>query len=523
MMLSAFTINTYAADVNVSATKTGSGSYVVYVSTSYIGRVNLSTSNGQSSSVWCEGGCESRSFSGTGTITITATPENPMSDSNGKDVNASGSSTSISLDEPSDGGGSSGGNSGGGTSGGGSSGGSNSGGSSNSNNNDNSRSDDPSETKATDNTLSSLVTSKGTLNPVFESATLDYKLVLDADVTAITIDATATDTKASVSGTGEKTLKPGDNKLEIIVKAEDGSEKTYTINAYVDEKPDTFMKVNGKDYGVIVNVDDVEAPKGFEKTTLSFNGKEIPAWKNTSTNMMLVYLIDENKDKHFYIYENGEVTSIYKPISILGHDLAIIDIPEDMQNRKSMTYVDVEIDNVKIPGWTFNDESFANYALVYLMNEKGEKVFYQYEKTSNTLQPYSNAAAITQQAYEDLLMMQNYLWIGIGTLGALSLILFILWIRSSKKRKRMDKNDDQSYENRDEYSHEDYPREEFHDLPVVDRTSSIEPEQRPAYHRSRSSQPSEPLRNTNYQENEATEFNTQPFRFQDDFDDRNMK
>ena len=37
------------------------------------------------------------------------------------------------------------------------------------------------------------------------------------------------------------------------------------------------------------------------------------------------------------------------------------------------------------------------------MNDAGDKVYYQYEKTGNTLQRYAGGAAITQNAYEKLL------------------------------------------------------------------------------------------------------------------------
>ena len=44
------------------------------------------------------------------------------------------------------------------------------------------------------------------------------------------ISATATDLHASISGTGAKSLKYGDNKFEIVVTSELGTSKTYTIN-----------------------------------------------------------------------------------------------------------------------------------------------------------------------------------------------------------------------------------------------------------------------------------------------------
>lgn len=66
----------------------------------------------------------------------------------------------------------------------------------------------------------------------------DFKLVVDNDVTSITLNAEANDSKASVSGTGSKDLSVGENKFEIVVKAENGSAKSYFV--IVTRKDDKY-------------------------------------------------------------------------------------------------------------------------------------------------------------------------------------------------------------------------------------------------------------------------------------------
>ncbi|MCI8271347.1 MAG: cadherin-like beta sandwich domain-containing protein [Erysipelotrichaceae bacterium] len=372
-------------------------------------------------------------------------------------------------------------------------------------------SNETADPKSSDNTLSSLTVSRGTLDPVFDSAVTEYKLVLSADTTSLTVEATANDSKANVSGTGEKSVKPGDNKLTVVVTAEDGSEKTYVINAYVDEKPTAFMKVNGKDYGVITNVDSVSSPYGFEKTTLNYSGQEIPAWKNSVSNITLVYLIDEKSEKNFYIYEGDRIISVYKPIALLGNNLAIIDIPEDMQVRKGMVFGEVEIDGQKMPGWRFENEAFSDYSLVYLMNEKGEKVFYQYEKNSNTLQPYSGAAAVTQEAYEDILTQNLYLMIGAGTFGGLAVIFLILWLRSRHQSKNNKKTVKKEMPKNDKLQ----VKKEADAKPITQRK-----EEQPTYHRQHMSSSGRPAQTHHGAGGNVDDSLTQPFRFHDDFDNR---
>jgi|GEM_PF-3592312 len=67
-------------------------------------------------------------------------------------------------------------------------------------------------------------------NLIFDKDKLTYTLIVDNSVTSVNISAQAADNKASVSGTGAKTLKIYSNIINVVVTAENNSKKTYTIN-----------------------------------------------------------------------------------------------------------------------------------------------------------------------------------------------------------------------------------------------------------------------------------------------------
>lgn len=68
------------------------------------------------------------------------------------------------------------------------------------------------------------------LNPKFNEDTLDYKLEVGENTNTIDISALPVDEHSKViSGTGSHELKPGENIIEIVVEAEDGTQKTYTV------------------------------------------------------------------------------------------------------------------------------------------------------------------------------------------------------------------------------------------------------------------------------------------------------
>ena len=85
------------------------------------------------------------------------------------------------------------------------------------------------ENPSNNNYLSNLKVNGQTVTD-FNKEKLEYTLDdVKGDVSSIEVSATAEDTKASVVGTGNKSLSIGDNSIEVVVTAEDGSTKTYTI------------------------------------------------------------------------------------------------------------------------------------------------------------------------------------------------------------------------------------------------------------------------------------------------------
>ncbi len=83
--------------------------------------------------------------------------------------------------------------------------------------------------KDTDNTLKSLSLTSCSLDKVFASDTLEYSCTVENNITETTISATANSSVASITGLGKKTLVVGDNRLEIIVTAQNGVAKTYQV------------------------------------------------------------------------------------------------------------------------------------------------------------------------------------------------------------------------------------------------------------------------------------------------------
>lgn len=83
--------------------------------------------------------------------------------------------------------------------------------------------------KSTNNKLKSLSVSGYKLSPSFKDSKTTYSLTVPSDDTAVTIKASKDHKDAKVTGTGKVTLKAGLNTKKVVVTAESGAKKTYTL------------------------------------------------------------------------------------------------------------------------------------------------------------------------------------------------------------------------------------------------------------------------------------------------------
>lgn len=428
VFLGVFTEKTQAAMFGMNAVNNGNGTVTVTIYGNCVGGFTVSA-GGVSANVakkTLDSNASVTLTTGAGTFTVTVTAIS-VSDANYNEESGTVVSKSLTVTNGSSNGGNSGGSSGGNNGGnvGGNSGSSSNGnynhGSSESGSGSSNPSDDSNtqEDASTNLSLSSLSVSEGTLSPTFSASVSEYKVSLPRGKKVITVKATINGTGANVSGVGEHKLKAGNNTIEVTVKEMDGDgSKTYTIHVYVEEDPTIFLDGAGKKKMGILSLSGAPVLEGFEDYTLKIKGKEVKARKNPLTGIVVLYMEDGTDSENYYIYDEKKkaITSIYIPVALLGKNYAIITIPESKKIMAGLTFKSIEIDKIKMDGWVFEDKTFSNYVLVYLMDEKGEKHLYQYEKSENVLQLYSGAAAATQKQYDQTVK-------GLSTYRTISFIL----------------------------------------------------------------------------------------------------
>lgn len=126
--------------------------------------------------------------------------------------------------------------------------------------------------KSTDATLKSLRLSVEGMSPTFNKNTTSYNLNVGTSVTSISVTASINNSKARYYVTGNTNLKEGTNTIKVVVTAEAGNTKTYTITV---TKAKDAKKANANLHSLIVS--NATLNEEFTSEKLNYTLKEVPA------------------------------------------------------------------------------------------------------------------------------------------------------------------------------------------------------------------------------------------------------
>ena len=164
--------------------------------------------------------------------------------------------------------------------------------------------------KNTDASLKSLLIDGVSIDN-FSSQITEYNI--STSKSKIKISGSATESTSKISGLGEKTLVLGDNKINVLVTAENSSKKTYTLNVTrIENRELKTLKINGEkitlsngiyEYDYILNSDtdkikiDAELMNSDVSFVEGYGPREINYESDTK---ILVKIEDENKEELLY-------------------------------------------------------------------------------------------------------------------------------------------------------------------------------------------------------------------------------
>ena len=266
--------------------------------------------------------------------------------------------------------------------------------------------------KSSDNSLSSLTLSAGKLSPAFKYNITNYTAEVENDVTSVVVSAKANNENATVESVkgGEK-LVVGSNKIQIVVKAENGVTATYVVNVTLkaagdddkqkdsekDEQQDgdlsqQYYEINGQKLYPATSIPKEVVPQDFEQGTMKLWEKDYPYLYNDKigSQICLLYLVDENKENGaLYMVMDSAPYEAYPYVSFSSEFGYIVVVPDADETTLPAGYkagtLDIE-GKGSIGAYYYGKDK--DVCLVYAINNEGNYGWYLYDVNERTYMRY---------------------------------------------------------------------------------------------------------------------------------------
>ncbi len=249
-----------------------------------------------------------------------------------------------------------------------------------------------------DCTLSSLIVGEGSLTPGFSSGVTEYMLsgILSADVNSLSISAAANSQYASVS-VKNNSLSEGSNVVSIVVTAETGVQKTYSITVERAAATPTPTPTNGAELkagafligeagellvtdSMLTISDTITAgiPAGYEQTVMNILGIDVPVLKASDSDKVLIQLSDGG----LYVFTGeNDVLMPYRAMETLSRKYNISEADKS-EIPAGYELTGVEIEGKIYPAYKSADDE--NFCLFYT----DDGVWYKYDIVESTMQRF---------------------------------------------------------------------------------------------------------------------------------------
>ena len=290
------------------------------------------------------------------------------------------------------------------------------------------------DTPSSDNAyLKSLEVVGYSLSPAFDKKVQSYEVEVPNEISEVGINAFREDLTSNISANVRDIdhiqLTEGVNKVVITVRAQKGNKLEYVININRKETNPIVVTIDGKEYTVLRDMEELEKPKYYTDSSIEIEDQTIEALTSEVTGFTLVALKDEEGNVGLYIYKEGKYEKYVEVINEL-----VTLIPKEtnslMPGYEHTKEIDIKGNKVTV----YYNDGESDFVLLYAMNVgNGENAWYLYDIKEGTLQRYNGETKIERKGKNDY----YYLAIAFAIVSALSLIIIfaILGLNNRLKKK----------------------------------------------------------------------------------------
>lgn len=375
---------------------------------------------------------------------------------------------------------------------------------------------------STNNLLGILTVGAGSLTPAFSPDVQNYTVNLPEYQSSLAVNATPADGKAKVTSvTGNNPLQAGANTIKIVVTAENGENRVYTITVNNPAPPTTppteaptegttaepdsteatseeestsetesvtqsgtssegestteepkglvAFEKNGKVYSVAENFNQ-PLPDGFSETFYAYHDKQVKIGQS-SGGVILMFVTDESGAGDFYVY--NEQTKQFTPYVSLTTAIQtfIWDAkPDSVKVPSGFAETQITVGGKQVTAWKNQNGSL----LVYVTTLDGKSGLYRFDQDSTSFFPYvpdsvsGDDGGVPKEAYESMEAQYNQehsksikVYIFLIILIVLLLAAIICLVVLYNKHKGGNGPDDGPYDDYDDGYNDEYYDDEY--------------------------------------------------------------
>lgn len=277
-----------------------------------------------------------------------------------------------------------------------------------------------------DNNLRSLSVEGYELSPAFSKDVTSYTVEVPDTVEEISVVAKVNDSTASVTGAGKIDISEGTNKVDVVVTAQNGSTKTYSILVNVKDLNPIEVNIDNKKWTIVKKADLLTQPTGSTPSTIKIDNIEVPAFKSEITGLTILGLKDEEGKISMYSYdETTKEYKLYEEIkgsSLTLYPVSMVDMPKGFKETP-LTINGREYTGLK--------STSSELYLIYATNvETGYTGYYVYDANENSYIRYDDELFGSSKKVRELKMF-------LVALSGVSIILLIIAIVAGANHQKM--------------------------------------------------------------------------------------
>ena len=281
-----------------------------------------------------------------------------------------------------------------------------------------------SQKASSDASLAAMKISPGTLDPAFSPDIFEYSVTVPYETTTLLVSAVTSDTSANVKIEGNDELDVGQNRVLLLVTAEDGTVSKYVIYAAREQE-----KAGGDPAQPTGSPADGEGDGSGTSETAPMEGAA-----PTGSEGFSFYATDE--DGEVILYASSRYT--------IAKDPGTVKIPEGYFKTSIL------ISGHNVAAYSPSEDLSSEFLLLILSKNGGEPELYSFDRVEKTLQRYSSSKkdepinskpASGYSTLEETELTKKYeksldnLTLVIAILSGVCMLLLILTIRMALKSK----------------------------------------------------------------------------------------